>query len=254
MDRRPALAGRVALVSGASSGLGEQFARALAGEGARVALGARRVDRLEALAKELRRSGADALPVELDVTSVASIRAAAARVEAALGPIDVLVNNAGVSRQVPTLEIEEDYFDWIVDTNVKGSFFLAQAAARQMVRHGLQGRIINIASTAGLRALPRLVVYSLSKSAVAHMTRAMALEWGPSGINVNCIAPGYISTPMSTNFAQSEAGRLMIAGLPRQRPGEPRDLDALLLLLASGEPSRFLNGAVIPADDGFCAG
>lgn len=149
------LRNKVALVTGASSGLGERFALALAQEGARVAIAARRMDKLRDLALQIEQAGGQALPVELDQSQVAHVRTAADTVERLLGPIEILVNNAGVSRQTPAVDVEEDYFDWIMDTNAKGVFFMAQAAGRQMIRHGIQGRIINIASTAAVRANPR---------------------------------------------------------------------------------------------------
>ena len=247
------ISGRVALVTGASSGLGERFARVLAAAGARIALAARRVDRLDALAEELRADGVEVLSLELDVASVASVQAAAAAVEAQLGPIGILVNNAGISRQSRAEDVTEEDYDAVLDTNLKGAFFMAQAAARQMIAHGLEGRIVNIASVAGLRPLGQLSTYSMSKAAMVQMTKSMAREWGRHGINTNAICPGYIATEISADFLGTEGGKKLVSSLPRKRMGEPRDLDGLLLLLCAGEASRFINGAIIAADDGFAA-
>ncbi len=243
------LAGKVALVTGASSGLGLRFAEVLAHSGARVALAARRVDRLEAAARAM----PGAITVRLDVADIASIQAAASDIEARLGPIDILVNNAGISRQAPVLDVSEADYDQVLDTNLKGAFFMAQAAARQMIAAKREGRIVNIASAAGLRTMGQLGTYGMSKAAMVHMTKSMAREWGRHGINVNAICPGYIATEISAEFLETEGGKRLVAGLPRRRMGEPRDLDALLLLLCSGEASRFINGAAMAADDGFTA-
>ncbi len=247
------IAGRVALVTGASSGLGERFARVLVAEGAHVAIAARRVDRLEGLAAELREQGATVLPVALDVTSVAAIREAATLIERQLGPIEILVNNAGVSRQARLETIEEADYDAVLDTNLKGPFFMAQAAAKQMIAHKIPGRIVNIASIAGERAIAQLSTYGMSKAGLIQMTRQMAREWGRHGINTNAICPGYIATEISEDFLTTEAGARWVSSLPRKRMGEARDLDGVLKLLCSGEPARFLNGAIIAADDGFLA-
>ncbi|MCX7383634.1 MAG: SDR family NAD(P)-dependent oxidoreductase [Alphaproteobacteria bacterium] len=245
------IAGRVALVTGASSGLGERFARVLAADGARLAIAARRLDRLEALAAELRQAGAEVLPVALDVTSVSAIRAAASEIERRLGPIEILVNNAGVSRQARIETIEEDDYDAVLDTNLKGPFFLAQAVAKQMIAHKIAGRIVNIASIAGQRAIGQLSTYGMSKAGMIQMTHQMAREWSRHGINTNAICPGYITTEISAEYLTTEAGAKWVASLPRKRMGEPRDLDAVLRLLCAGEAARFLNGAIISADDGF---
>jgi len=247
------IAGRVALVTGASSGLGERFARVLAAEGARLAIAARRLDRLEALADALRAQGATVHPLALDVSSVAAVRAAAATVESALGPIEILVNNAGISRQARLETVEEDDYDAVLDTNLKGPFFLAQAAARQMIAHKIEGRIVNIASVAGERAIGQLATYGMSKAGLIQMTRQMAREWGRHGINTNAICPGYIATEISADYLKTEAGARWVASLPRRRMGDPADLDGVLTLLCSGVAARFLNGAIIAADDGFLA-
>ncbi len=242
------IAGRVALVTGASSGLGARFAELLAGEGARLAIAARRTDRLQDLAGRL---GGDTLGVTMDVASVPSVRAAMAEIEQRLGPIEILVNNAGISRQARLEAVEEDDYDAVLDTNLKGAFFAAQAAARQMIAHKIEGRIVNIASIAGLRAISQLGTYGMSKAALVQMTHAMAREWGRHGINTNAICPGYIATEISADYLETEGGRRLVQSLPRRRMGRPEDLDALLLLLCSGEAARFINGSIMTADDGF---
>jgi NAD(P)-dependent dehydrogenase (short-subunit alcohol dehydrogenase family) len=246
------LDGKHALVTGASSGLGWRFAATLAAAGARVSIAARRTDRLEALRAEIERAGGRAHAVALDVTSVASVRAGVAAAEAALGPLDILVNNSGVSVTKRAGEVEEADYDFVMDTNAKGAFFVAQAAGRAMIAAKQPGRIINIASAAGLRVLGQLSVYCMSKAAVIHLTRALALEWGRYGINVNALCPGYIETEINREYWETDGGRKLIAMLPRRRVGKPEDLDGLLVLLAS-EHSGFVNGAVITADDGLTA-
>jgi NAD(P)-dependent dehydrogenase (short-subunit alcohol dehydrogenase family) len=242
------LAGRVALVTGASSGLGVRFAELLHAQGARLAIAARRGERLAALAERL---GGEVLSLPLDVADVPAVRAAAAHVEATLGPIEVLVNNAGVADQGRLEAVEEAAYDAVMDVNLKGAFFMAQAAARQMIAHRIEGRIVNIASIAGMRAISQLSVYGMSKAGLIQMTHAMAREWGRHGINTNAICPGYIATELSTDYLATEPGQKMVAGLPRRRMGAPADLDALLLLLCSGAAARFINGAIMAADDGF---
>jgi len=200
------ISGKVALVTGASSGLGDRFARVLAAAGARLAVAARRADRLEALARDLRAQGAEVLPVDMDVASVASVQSGAEQVAAALGAIDILVNNAGISIQAKLEHVTEADYDAVMNTNLKGAFFLAQAAAKQMIAAKRPGRIVNIASIAGQRAIGQLSTYGMSKAALIQMTHAMAREWGRHGINTNAIAPGYIATEISADFLATEAG------------------------------------------------
>lgn len=247
------LDGKTALVTGASSGLGDRFARSLADSGAAVAIAARRIDRLEQLAGAITKNGGRALAVAMDVTDVASIRAGVAAAEAAVGPIDVLVNNAGVSVPAGIGDVEEPDYDFVMNTNLKGAFFVAQAVGRSMIAAKRPGRIINIASAAGLQPLGQISVYGMSKAGVIHMTRAMALEWGRYNINVNALCPGYIETELNRDYWNTEGGRKLLSMLPRRRVGKPEDLDGLILLLASDQ-SGFVNGAVIAADDGLTAG
>ncbi|AKJ28471.1 SDR family oxidoreductase [Caldimonas brevitalea] len=252
------LSGRVALITGASSGLGTQFAKTLAASGAAVVLAGRRVERLKTLRAEIEASGGDAHVVGLDVTDINSIRSAVAHAETEVGGIDILVNNSGVSTTQKLTDVTPDEYDYIFDTNTRGAFFVAQEVGKRMLARArgaapgtyTGGRIVNIASMAGLRVLGQIGVYCMSKSAVIHMTRAMALEWGRFGINVNAVCPGYIDTEINHHHWESEQGQKLINMLPRKRLGQPKDLDALVVMLCSNE-SHFINGAVISADDGF---
>ena len=255
------LSGKTALVTGASSGLGARFARVLAENGARVVLASRRLDRLKELRAEIEAGGGSACVVQLDVTQPESIADAVLNAEKEAGPIDILVNNSGVSTTRRLVDVTIEDFDFTFDTNVRGAFFVAQAVGRRMVERAKaaadpaqmpRGRIINIASLAGLRVVAQIGVYCMSKAAVIHMTRAMANEWGRYNINVNAICPGYIRTELNDHHWDTEGGRKLIQMLPRKRLGKPEDLDGILLLLAS-EQSDFVNGAIISADDGFGA-
>jgi len=252
------LSGRVALITGASSGLGTQFAKTLARAGAGVVLAARRVERLKSLRAEIEADGGDAHVVGLDVTDPMSIRAAVAHAETEMGGIDILVNNSGVSTTSKLTDISPEDFDYIFDTNTRGAFFVAQEVAKRMIARSkgeapgtfTGGRIVNIASMAGLKVLPQIGVYAMSKAAVVHMTRAMALEWGRFGINVNALCPGYIDTEINHHHWKTEAGQKLMQMLPRKRVGKAEDLDAVLVMLCANQ-SHFVNGAVIAADDGF---
>ena len=197
--------------------------------------------------------------VSLDVTDTASINAAVAHAETEAGAIDILVNNSGVSTTQRLVDVGEDDYDFMLNTNTKGAFFVAQAVGKRMIARAKgdaknavpmrHARIINIASMAGLQVLSQIGVYCISKAAVVHMTRAMALEWGRFNINVNAICPGYIDTEINHAHFQTEGGQKLIQSLARQRVGVPQDLDGLLLWLAS-DGSRFINGSIITADDG----
>jgi NAD(P)-dependent dehydrogenase (short-subunit alcohol dehydrogenase family) len=251
------LSGRVALVTGASSGLGTQFAKTLASAGAAVVLAGRNMERLKTLRAEIEGDGGDAHVVTLDVTDLDSIRSAVAHAETEMGTIDILVNNSGASTQQKLTDVTEDDYDFIFDINTRGAFFVAQEVGKRMLGRAqgsapgtfTGGRIVNIASMAGLKVLSQIGIYSMSKAAVIHMTRAMALEWGKYGINVNAICPGYIETEMNHRQWLTDAGKRLIETLPRKRIGQPQDLDAVLMMLCANE-SHFINGAVIQADDG----
>lgn len=252
------LSGRVAFITGASSGLGAQFARTLARAGAGVVLASRRVEKLKELRARIEGEGGDAHVIELDVTDHDSIKSAVAHAETEMGSIDILVNNSGVSTTQRLQDVSPEDYDFIFDTNVKGAFFVAQEVGKRMLARSrgaapgsfTGGRIINIASMAGLKVLPQIGAYCMSKAAVVQMTRAMAMEWGRFGINTNAICPGYIDTEINHHHWDTEQGRKLIDMLPRKRVGSPQDLDALLVMLASDQ-SHFVNGAIIAADDGF---
>jgi hypothetical protein len=192
------------------------------------------------------------------VTDLASIKAAVAHTETELGTIDILINNSGVSTTQKLVDVTEEDYDYVLDTNTKGAFFVAQEVGKRMIARSkgaapgtfIGGRIVNIASTAGLRVLGQIGIYCMSKAAVIHMTRAMATEWGRYGINVNALCPGYIDTEINHHHWQTEQGQKLISMLPRKRVGQPADLDAVLVMLCAKE-SHFINGAVIAADDGF---
>ncbi|CAG9254088.1 SDR family oxidoreductase [Paraburkholderia unamae] len=256
MGRSINLEGKVALITGASSGLGKRFAQVLSQAGAKVVLASRRVERLKELRAEIEASGGAAHVVSLDVTDYQSIRSAVAHAETEAGTIDILVNNSGVSTTQKLADVTPADFEYVFDTNTRGAFFVAQEVAKRMMMRGNGGstkpayRIINIASVAGLRVLPQIGLYAISKAAVVHMTKSMALEWGRHGINVNAICPGYIDTELNHHHWSTEQGQKLVSMLPRHRVGKPEDLDGLLLLLAADE-SAFMNGAIITADDGF---
>ena len=252
------LSGRVALVTGASSGLGAQFARVLARAGAGVALAGRRVERLKTLRAEIEADGGDAHVVPLDVTDHDGIKSAVAHAETEVGTIDILVNNSGVATTQRLTEVTPEDYDYIFDVNTRGAFFVAQEVGKRMIARSqgaapgtfTGGRIVNISSMAGLKVMGQIGIYAMSKAAVVHMTKAMALEWGRYGINVNAICPGYIDTDMNHHQWETEQGKKLVAMLPRRRLGSPEDLDSVLMMLCANE-SHFINGAVIQADDGF---
>lgn len=252
------LSRRIAFITGASGGLGAQFARTLSAAGAAVVLASRRIDKLKDLRAEIEGKGGDAHVIELDVTDHDSIKSAVAHAETEVGSIDILINNSGVSTTQRLQEVTPDDYDFMFNTNVKGAFFVAQEVGKRMLARAkgaapgsyTGGRIINIASMAGLRVLPQIGVYCMSKAAVIQMTKAQALEWGKYGINVNALCPGYIDTEINHHHWQTEGGQKLVQMLPRKRIGHPTDLDAILVTLCSDQ-SHFINGAVIAADDGF---
>ena len=243
------LTGRVALVTGASTGLGRRMALTPARAGAHVALAARSVDRLEAVAGEIAAFDGRGLPVAMDARDPDSVRRAVDAAETELGPIDILVNNAGVAVQKPAADYTDDDYRTLMQTNLDGVWFCAQAVGRRMIARGQGGKILNISSLLALRPLPQLALYAMSKAAVNQMTRALALEWARHRIDVNAICPGYIETEMNAAHWQTEAGKRFVARFPRRRVGDPDVLDGLVLLLCSGQ-SDFMTGSVIPIDDG----
>ena len=242
------LDGRIALVTGASSGLGVHFATVLAGVGARVALAARRIEKLEPLAARIAAAGGEARVLQLDVTDAASVRDALDQL-ASWGAPDVVVNNAGVTVTRPLLEQSEEDFDWVLDTNLKGTWLVATESARRMVAAGRGGSIVNIASILGERVAGGVAPYAISKAAVIQATKAMALELARHGVRVNALLPGYIGTDLNREFLASEAGQKLRSRIPSRRFGELQDLDGPLLLLAS-DAGAAMTGATVAVDSG----
>jgi hypothetical protein len=239
------LTGKTALVTGASSGFGSHFARCLAREGAHVIIAARREAQLDDLARDIASAGHSVEAVALDVTRADSIAA----LEPRLAALDILINNAGIALEGLALAVTESDWDAVVDTNLKGCFFTAQAAARAMKAHGRGGSIVNIASVLGLRQIASVLPYSVSKAGVIQMTKVLALEWARYRIRVNAIAPGYFNTDINSFLWETEAGQAMIRRVPQRRLGVLTDLDGPLLLLAS-DASAHMTGAVLAVDGG----
>lgn len=236
------------LVTGASSGLGEHFAKVCARNGAAVTVAARRRDRLARLVGELEALGAArARALDLDVADEASVAALFAAL--ADDPLDVLVNNAGIAGGGSALDTSTDEFDRIIATNLRGVWLMATHAARAWRAASRPGTIVNIASILGLRVAGGVGAYAVSKAGVVQMTEALALEWARHGIRINALAPGYIATEINADFFASPAGEAMIKRIPLRRLGQPGDLDAAFLLLAT-DASGWMTGAVLPVDGG----
>jgi NAD(P)-dependent dehydrogenase (short-subunit alcohol dehydrogenase family) len=243
------LTGEVALVTGASSGIGRHLAELLAAAGAKVALAARRADRLAEAAREIEAAGGESLPVSLDVTRADSVVAAVAKAEAELGPLTILVNNAGVVVSKPLFEHTEADWDHVVDTNLKGAWLVAREFAHHLVGLKRPGRIINISSVLGLRTIGRVPAYCAAKAGLTHLTHVLAMELARYGILVNALAPGYVETDFNRAFFQTEAGKALVSRIPLKRLGQTEDLDGAMLLLAS-PAGAYLTGAVIAVDGG----
>jgi NAD(P)-dependent dehydrogenase (short-subunit alcohol dehydrogenase family) len=243
------LAGKAALVTGASSGFGRHFARVLAEAGAKVALAARRVDALEKIAAEIRAGGGEAAVLAMDVTDRASVVAAVAGAEAALGPITILVNNAGIPSGAFFTKTSEEEWRSVMAVNLDGVFRVGQEAARRMAANRSGGSIINIASLLGFGVIKGLSTYSATKAAVLSLTRSMALELARDRIRVNALAPGYFATEFNTDYLASEAGKRMMSRVPMGRAGAVHELDGPLLLLAS-DAGAFMTGSVVTVDGG----
>ena len=247
------LKGQVAVITGASGGLGAHFARVLAKAGASVALTARRLDLVESHAGAIAGDGGQAMALKLDVADAAAIGPAFDEVETALGPISILINNAGVGGEGLALDLSIEEWDRTFDVNVRGVFFAAQQAAKRMIASGVaergEARIVNIASIASHTVLPGLSAYCASKASVAMLTRGLAREWARKGIAVNAICPGYIETDINSDWFKTEGGLKQMKGFPRRRLMDAADLDASLLML-SGPAARAITGTVITIDDG----
>lgn len=243
------LKGKTALVTGAGTGLGRQFATTLANAGASVALAARRRDKLDGTRDIIQGKGGTAICIEMDVTDTLSVSDGLRTMESELGTPDILVNNAGVAAQNLVTEMDADEWRRVIDTNVNGVFNVAQAVAKAMIEAQKPGSIVNIASVLGFRNAPALSHYAASKAAVVSMTRSFALEWVYYGIRVNSIAPGYFETDMNTAVIQSERGKELLKRIPMKRVGELHELDGALLLLAS-DAGSFMTGSTITVDGG----
>ena len=246
------LTGKTALVTGAFGGLGLHFATVLATHGAKVAIAGRRIELGRTVAAGIGAALArpdDVRAYELDVTDAASVADAIAKISADLGAPAIVVNNAGTVARGPSLELGEDVWNGVLDVNLSGVFRVAQASAREMVRTGMRGTIVNIASVLGVRVRSQVVAYAATKAAVVQLTKALALEWAEHGIRVNAIAPGYFETEINRDLLRSPVGQAIVARIPQQRPGRLEELDGPLLLLAS-DASSYMTGAVIPVDGG----
>ena len=245
------LDGRIALVTGASSGLGRHFSNVLANSGANVALAARRLDRLRELANEIENRGGRAVSCELDVSEPETISRTFDRVEEKLGTVDLLVNNAGIAIAEPAIQVDEDEWDRVLNTNLKGAWLVAQQTAQRLIAAGKPGSIINIASILGYRVAKGVGPYAASKAALVQLTKALALEWAHQKIRVNAIAPGYFLTEMNQEFFQrkSSASEAIIRNIPQRRIGNPEELTGVLLLLAS-DASSYMTGSTVIVDGG----
>ncbi len=243
------LDGKVALVTGASSGLGARFARALAGAGAGVVLAARRVGRLEALAAEIEDAGGRALAVGLDVTDEDAVAAAFDAAESALGPVDILVNNAGIARPGLVADMTVEDWDAVIEVNLRAVFLVAREASRRMIARGDGGAIVNIASILGDRVAKGGAAYCASKAGVIQLTRVMALELARHDIRINAIAPGYFETEMNEAYFKTDPAQEMVKRIPMRRAADPKELDAVLLMLA-GPGGSYTTGSVVTVDGG----
>ena len=243
------LKGRVALVTGASSGLGVQFAKALADNGAAVALVARRADRLKSLKDEIEVKGGRAVVIEADVTDHAAVARAFDTVEKAFGTVTILVNNAGIAHGGRAVEMPPEEWRKVLSTNLDAVFFWAQEAARRLLAAKKQGAIVNIASVLGLAVSKGAVAYAAAKAGVVQVTKALAVELAFKGVRVNSIAPGWFVTEMNDDYLSGEAGTAIKREIPMGRFGNPGDLDGALLLLVS-DAGSYITGATVVVDGG----
>jgi NAD(P)-dependent dehydrogenase (short-subunit alcohol dehydrogenase family) len=253
MDAMPAdfsIKNEVAIVTGASAGLGRHFAKVLAASGAKVAVCARRRDPLDELADEIRSSGGVALSIELDVTDSASVASAVDQAVNELGPVSILINNAGLAVDKPLLETCDDDWDRVLDTNLKGAWMMARETARHMMAAGIEGKMVNIASILGVTATPRVHSYAASKAGLIHLTRTLALELARHKIRVNAIAPGYVETDLNKELLAGPTGDHLKKRVPQRRFAQPADLDGALLLLCSNA-GAYMTGSVITVDGGM---
>jgi 3-oxoacyl-[acyl-carrier protein] reductase len=240
----------IILITGASQGLGRQFARVLTAHGAAVVLAARQTAKLKNLEEEIRAKGGRAVAVQMDVTNIVSTQKAIDAGEAALGPVSVLINNAGIA--IEKLAVEQTEADWdaVISANLKGAYFLATEMARRMIARKQEGNIVNIASVLGFGVVKFLSPYTVSKAGIIQATKAMALEWAGNHIRVNALAPGYIDTDINHEFWSTPSGEKLTKRIPQRRVGTESDLDGAIMLLASSA-SRYMTGTVVTVDGGF---
>lgn len=244
------LSGKRIIITGASSGLGEHFARVLHEEGACLGLMARREDKLNSLANELANVGSNnVFTAKCDILSALDIETSMANLHAQLGGIDILINNAGTTQQSAALQQTTEDWDSVVNTNLRGTWLCATSAAKLMVSDKKPGSIINIASILGLAVANQVAPYAISKAGIIQMTKALALEWARYDIRVNALAPGYLRTDLNSEFFESSAGKALIKRIPQRRLGELSDLNSPLCLLCS-DSSKFITGTTIPIDGG----
>lgn len=248
-DRLFRLDGRVALVTGASRGLGRRFAMALASAGAAVALCARDEAKLEGVADEIRQAGGMAAPIAMDVTDRASVAAGVAAAEAAIGPLRVVINNSGIAITKRLLDVTAEEWDPVIDVNLTGAWSVAQASAKAMVAHGQGGSIVNISSILGQRTNPGVIAYNAAKAGLDHVTREMAAELAKHGIRVNALAPGYVETDMNRGYWETPPGKALMGRVPMGRLGQEEDLDGPIVFLAS-DASGYITGQIVCLDGG----
>lgn len=236
-------------ITGASSGLGVQMAKRLAGKGAAVALAARRTDRLADVKAEIESKGGKAAAIAFDVEEVGGIDAALDSAERALGPVTALVNNAGLNIQASAQDFKPEQYDTVFSVNLRGAFFLATACARRWTARRYKGRVLNIASLSAYHTVPMITPYAMSKAAMVHMTACLAREWARAEIAVNAIAPGYLRTEINDHHWDTPEGQKLLAKFPRRRVGEASDIDGAVLLLLD-PAQRFITGQTLIVDDG----
>ena len=247
------LTGRVAVVTGTSRGLGQYFARALAKSGADLVITSRTLDSLRDFESEIKALGRRVLPLELDVRDPARIEKMAAAAEEAYGHIDILVNNAGMNIRKPAVDVTWDDWNAILDTNLRGSFFVAQAIAKRMIPRGY-GRIINIGSVTSVAGYAGLAPYGASRGGIRQLTMSLADDWGRHGITVNCLAPGWFKTAQNkVMYEDKEWVDYLSDRIPMKRPGAPDDLDSAVVFLAA-ESSRYITGQTLLVDGGISTG